>query len=228
MKTPSFKARKSSRGFTLAELLISITIFTVVSLLAFIVMQSSVEAGRLTDSQGQMQATLRDVMQQLSSELRSAYSDRTVAPKNAGEIANVQVPVGTIGVTITNNGRTVQFQRPTPSTSKPVPQPGTRITFALQSEDAGFINGDAKLGPGEDANGNGILDRRLLRTQDGVTRAVGAANDLADIQFELLASPDSGDKNRTVLRIRLVATKLVGLKNRKITTDLESRINLVN
>lgn len=220
--------RRSQAGFSLPELLISIGIFTVVSLLAFIVLQSSVEASRLTDTQGQMQAALRDVMQQISGELRSAYSERTIAPKNPDEKASTQIPAGTVAVTISNNGRTIQFQRPVASTTKPVPQPSTPITFSLQSEDTGFATGDAKLAPGEDANADGILNRRLVRTQSGTTTPVGGSNDVADVQFELLASPDSGDKNKTVLRIRLVSTKLIGAKNRLITADLESRINLVN
>jgi len=219
--------RSTEHGFTMAELMISMSIFTIVSLLGFIVMQSSVEAGRLADTQGQMQATLRDVMQQISSELRSAYSERTIAPKN-GEIADVEIPAGTIALTVSNNGRTVQFQRPTPSNTNPVPQPTTLITYTLQSEDAGYITGDGKLGSGEDLNANSILDRKLVRTQGGVTTPIGAANDLADVQFELLASPDSGDKNKTVLRIRLVSSKVIGYKQRLITADLESRINLVN
>lgn len=224
---------KRNHGFTLAETIIAFSILTIVSLLAYIVLSSSTEAARLTEAQAQLQASLRDVMQQIGAEVRPAYSDRSIKPKNPGEVSSIgndpgDLPVGTISVAIGADGRSIRFQRPQPSNTAPVPQPTSVITIGLQSEDAGFADGDAKLGSGEDVDGDGVLTRRVVRTQDGNTTTLGGVNDVADLQFSLMANADAGDLNLTTLRVRIVASRIVGAKQRLIRADLESRIHLEN
>lgn len=216
------------RGFTLAELLISFSILTIVSLMGYIVLSTSTEASRIADTQAQLQANLRNVMQLVSSEVRTAYSQRHIAPQNPGEVKNTAIPNGTISITVSADGRTLTFQKPVPSNTSAIPAPSPVITLALQCEDAGFANGNGKLDTGEDANGNKILDRSINRTQSGTTVKLGSVNDIADVQFALRASQDTGDKNLSTLFIRLVASKVVGAKQRLVKADLEGRIHLEN
>lgn len=224
---------KRNLGFTLAETLISFSILTIVSLLAYIVLSSSTEAARLTEAQAQLQSNLRDVMQAISAEVRPAYSERSIKPRNPGEVSAIgndpgDLPVGTMSITVAQDGRSIQFQRPVPSTTSPVPRPTPVISIGLQSEDAEFALGNGKLDPGEDANGDGILNRRVVRTQGGVSVPYASVNDVADLQFTLLANQDAGDLNLTTLLVRITASRLVGAKQRLIRADLESRIRLEN
>lgn len=220
-------------GFTLAETLISFSILSIVSLLAYIVLASSTEAARLTEAQAQLQSNLRDVMQAISSEVRSAYSERSIDPQNPGEVSAIgndpsDLPVGTIQLIVSATGRQITFQRPEASLTNAVPRPSTVITIGLESEDAGFATGNAELDAGEDANADGILTRRVIRTQDGATAAVGGVNDIADLQFALMPSEDPDDLNDSTLLVRLTASKLVGAKKRLVTSTLESRVRLEN
>lgn len=219
---------KNQQGFSLVELVIAMGVLMIVSLLGYIVMASSTESARVADAQAQLQANLRNVMQQISAEVKAAYSERTINPQNPGELPNTQIPASTVALSVGNSGRSISFQRPVASTTNPVPQPAPLITIALQCEDAGFKDGNATLDAGEDANSDGILTRRMTRTQSATTTPMGAVNDLADVTFTLMASENTNDKNKSTLRVRLVASKLVGIKKRLIKADLEGRIHLEN
>lgn len=220
------------QGFTLAETLISMSILTIVSLLAFIVLSSSTEAARLTEAQAQLQTNLRDVMQAISSEVRAAYSEKSIDPQN-GEPSKIgndpgDLPAGTMSILIAPGGRSIQFQRPQPSNTAPVPQPSPVITIGLQSEDAGYATGNGKLDSGEDVNTDGILNRSVFQTVGTVTESIASVNDVADLQFSLLNNADAGDLNRSTLLVRITASRLVGAKQQPIRADLESRIHLEN
>ena len=222
------KTRTGQQGFTLVELTISCAVLTIVSLLGYIVVASSTESSRVADAQAQLQSNLRDAMQLITSEVKTAYSDRTINPQNPGELPNTSIPTGTKTLTVAATGRSITFQKPIASTANAVPQPSTVITIGLECEDAGFKDGNATLDSGEDANGDGMLTRRMNRTQDAATKSLGAVNDLADVTFTLMASENTNDKNKSTLRVRLVASKLVGAKKRLIKADLEGRIHLEN
>ena len=216
------KSLTAQRGFTLTELLIATSILLAISMLSYIALSTSTETSLLADSRAQLQGELRDVMQLIGAEVRSAYTTRIVDP------LNTEIPAGTVAITVSADTHSVTFQRPQPGNTSAIPVPSTPITIGLQCEDAGLDAGNAKLDSGEDANADGMLTRRVNRTQAGVTTALGAANDICNMTFQLLSSQDAGDANKTTLLVRLVASKLVGAKQRLLKVDLESRIHLEN
>lgn len=220
--------KQNNSGFTLVELSISTAVMIIVSLLGYVVISTSTQSSRLADAQAQMQANLRDVMLAIESEVRAAYSNRSIDPKNLQQRPNSDIPVGTISVQVSTDKRSLQFQRPVPSAGSHLPTPSSVITLALHNEDVGKADGNAVLDAGEDANGDGILNRRLLRTQSGTTAPLGAVNDIADVQFTLVKNQDASDNNLTTLLVRLIASKSYGLKRQIVKADLESRIHLEN
>ena len=79
------------------------------------------------------------------------------------------------------------FQSPTDNTGTNWTQP---ISYFFVNEDA---DGDARLDPGEDADGDGVLSRRMMRQQDingdgdtndpSEVRQVASANDISNVAF---------------------------------------------
>jgi len=218
---------KKQDGFTLPELLISMSILSIISLLGYVVLVTSTQSANLTTAQSQLQASLRDTMQALSAEVRMAYSQQTVASQNPGEVTLPSL-VGTPPIAVGSGGKSITFRVPTATLTSAVPTPSQPITIQLRNEDLGGAAANGKLDPGEDTNGDGMLNRRLERTQNGVTVPLGAINDLADVEFELLKSEDTGNNNLTILRVRLVASKHWGLKRQLVNAVLESRLHLEN
>lgn len=213
---------KSQAGYSLTEVVIATSILLIISMLTVIVLSSSSEASRLADAQATLQGELRDVMQNISAEVRSAYTTRIVDPLNS------EIPAGTVAISVAADKHSVTFQRPQAGLTSAIPLPSTPITIALQCEDASLDNGNAKLDTGEDANADGMLTRRVNRTQSAVSKPLAASNNIANLTFTLMNSQDAGDPIQTTLLVRLVASKLVGAKQRLVKADLESRIHLEN
>lgn len=213
----------SRDGFTLLELMVSMAILSVVSLLGFIVIRSSHESRVLIEAQGLVSSDLRAVMGALTAELELAYME----PRRA----SVLRPEGVENVEVSADGHTITFYRPVADDSPQGYRWEGPIVFTWFSEDlpADGTDGNGVLDDGEDANGNGVLDRRVLRIQGGETRVVGAANTISRAEFELLENEDPADNRLTSLRIRIEASAAHGPGNGKLVRSaLESRIRFMN
>jgi prepilin-type N-terminal cleavage/methylation domain-containing protein len=167
----SGKTRATS-GFTLLELSISMALLSIISLMAFTVINGVTASVKLSSTKDQVQGAVRDTLSVMSAELEQA-SRKT----NTG----LTPPLQALAVL---SASSVRFQVPVDNTGTVFSQP---ITYALVNEDA---NGNGRLDAGEDANGDGTLTRRITRTQNGVTRSIGAANNISSVQFALNATGD--------------------------------------
>ena len=212
-------------GFTLLEVSMALTILSVVSLLSFIVLRSSTESASLSQAKADVQASLRDVMTVLSDEVRSAYTDRTVASQPP--IA----PEDTQSIFIDEDGTQLTCQVPIPTGTATMVTASSPIVFRWENEDLASTTGlpNARLDPGEDTNGDGALTRRVVREQSGVTTVVGAANNISNLQFQLLSNAATEETALTKLRIHLEATKRYGEGEGKwVRAQLETTIDLAN
>lgn len=212
----------NQKGFTLVEMLISMTILSVVSLLGFIAIRSSYESQTLIEAQGEVQSDLQNVMAALHADLELAYAE----PR----IDSVNNPEGVEPIQVSTDGKTVTFFRPAPDGSAQGFQWQGPITLQVLDEDVDDgSGGNAKLDPGEDVNGDGMLNRQVLRVFGGDETPLGGANNIADVQFELLENANPSDDRDTRLRIRLVASKNYGPGAGKlIRQEMESEIQFLN
>ncbi len=185
-----------NNGFTLVELILASAILVIVSLLGFTAVQSSSRSININQSTSRVQDDARNVMLALTQEIEFA-----VKPAAMGLV----LPPGVVGIEVRDNGRSVTFQIPTDNTFTRFSAP---ITFRFETEDAlienepGYEFGNALLDAGEDLNNDGVLNRRIVRVQSGVTSVVGSANTIADAVFELLPEED-------VLRVTITATQRI-------------------
>lgn len=209
-------------GFTLVEILVSMTILSVVSLLGFIAIRSSYESQTLIEAQGEIQSDLRNVMAALHADLELAYAQ----PK----MISVNDPEGVEPIRVSTDGKTVTYFRPVPDNSAQGFQWQGPFTLQFLDEDLDDgSGGNARLDSGEDANGDGMLNRQILRVFGGDETPLGGANNIADVQFELIANADPADNRNTRLRIRLIATKHYGPGAGKlIRQEMESEIQFLN
>ncbi|NIA12848.1 MAG: prepilin-type N-terminal cleavage/methylation domain-containing protein [Nitrospiraceae bacterium] len=199
------------RGFTLLELTISMAILTVVSLLTFLVTNSSTKAAAIAEGKEGVHAAVRDAMNTLASELQLAAKTTNNA---------LTPPLAAVQVNGTDPGE-VTFQIPDDSFGL---RWSTPITYRFVNEDAGegLGAGNARLDEGEDLDGDGALTRHIVRVQDGEERVLGLTNDLSDVQFSL--SPNSD-----VLTITLSASKVVNTRRQDLVrATATSRVYLLN
>jgi len=209
---------REKSGYTLLEVSIATAILTIVSLLGFIVLRSSTDSANLSRAQGGVQQNLRSVMTSVATEVRSAYTERTVDSLVAPEDAEA--------ITVSDEGRSITFMVPEPDGTHPIPQPSAPITIRYENEDA---NQNGVLDAGEDADGDGALTRRLVRVQGPDTRTIGASNDISNVQFALLPNREEGDDRLTTLQITLESNRRFGPGNeRTVRAELESSIHLEN
>lgn len=213
-----------NKGYSLLEVSISMALLSIVSLMGFMALKSSTESAALSQAQGEIQANLRDVMTELVGTVREAYTQRTV------DVVPPLAPEGAASVLVNAAGNSLTFQVPEPSASPGLVVASAPITVRFENEDVaeGAVGPNARLDSGEDKNGNGMLDRRLLWTQAGETRVVGGANNLSQARFEL--RPNAVNNNlRTTLYVFLEATKRYGGgEGILIRGQLESTIHLEN
>jgi hypothetical protein len=185
-------------------------ILVVVSLLTFVVMQSSTSAMAVAEAKELAQASVRNAMMDMTAELAlaSKQSNNALAP-----------PLEALRIV---NASEIVFQVPASTSASSYSQP---ITYRFVNEDTGpgDYAGNARLDEGEDTNGDGALTRHILRIQGQTQRVMGTANDLHSVQFSL--SPPAND----VLTITLTASKAVNNRRHDvITATATSRVYLSN
>jgi prepilin-type N-terminal cleavage/methylation domain-containing protein len=208
-------------GFTLLELLISLALLSVVSVLGFTVLAASGNVMNLAATQSTVDSELRDTINAMRGELQLASKTTNAA----------LVPPLT-AVTITNNpvaGSPIEiaFQIPRDGTGNLW---SSTIRYRFINEDA---NANSKLDAGEDTNADKALTRRIVRIQDlngngvttdpGETRVVGGANDLSAVTFAL-------DATKSVLTVTLTASRRVSNNPKRppVTGTVTTNIYLRN
>ncbi len=207
-----------SYGYSLLEVMVASTVLGVVSLLGFVVLKSSNEAAQLTTAKVDVQNHLRDSMAVISSELREAVSSETTNRTGA--------PEDLYSVAVDETGSAITFQVPEPLAGEDQFAYSTPITYRLENED---LNGNGRLDPDEDANDDGVLTRRIVRSQDGVDVPIASANSIDSVTFQLVANQATGNNQLTTVNIQLSGSKRYGPGEGKlVVSELESSIRLVN
>ena len=214
--------KQSTRsGFSLLELIIATTIMMLVSAMTMMVVMSSAEQNQLGEAKGQVISDLRNTMHEVTSDVRQAYTDRTV------DADPPLAPEDAFSVVVLDGGTRISYCIPEPSDDSPIPVPSAPITIRWENEDA---NANGELDPGEDSNGDGVLTRRLVRDRNGVTEILGSANNISNVAFTLEESPADNDDTENVLVIQLAASRPfgVGEERPQANAALQSRIQLEN
>lgn len=184
------------RGFTLLELMMAMAVLGVVALILGSVYVSTYRSTLINRAAGDLQREVRDALSALNAEVQFA-----VKPARPGQT----LPAGARAIEVSPDGRSVTYVVPTDLTGQNFSTP---ITIRFETEDlpitptGGNAPGNAVLDPGEDLNGDGVLNRHLVITRDDEIQTLGAANSLADVQFSL--SPDG-----SMLIVNVVATKRI-------------------
>lgn len=213
------------RGFTLVEVTLSMGLLSVVALLAFVVLRGSTETAALAQAKAEVQAGVRDAMNAITAELRTAYTQRTV------DTIPPIAPRNTVSIVVSEAGDEITFQIPVRLETPEMVQSSLPITIRYENEDTGGsgMSGNAILDPGEDSNEDGMLTRRLLRTQDGISTVVGATNTLSGVRFQLLPNQSVRNNQLTTLYIWLEASKRYGPgQGKMVRAQLETTIALEN
>lgn len=211
-------------GFTLLEMTMSTSILAIVGLLSFVVISSSTESAELARAKSEIQGGLRDVMAAITGEAREAYTARTVAA------APPRSPAGVASIQVSGNDDRITFQIPVRTDGPQMVIGSTPIVIAHENEDTDTGNGqNALLDPGEDVNSDGMLNRRVLRIQNGEQEVLGASNDISGLRFELRPNQNAFDNTPTTLFVWLEASKRYGSGLKHIVrAELESSIDLKN
>lgn len=205
-------------GFTLVEMLISVSVLSVISLISYIALTTTTEAALQAEVRAQIQTDLRFTMQLLTREVSEAFSQRSIDNRTA--------PDGAAALTTDNLGFSITFQRPQLSQNTNVVEASTPVTVMFVNEDLGSNN--AELDDGEDLDLNGSLTRHIVAVQDGETRFIGNATTISGMQFELLPSPSLTANDPVMLRVRLQASARFGKDKRLMLQELDSVIRLEN
>lgn len=205
-------------GHTMVEIMVSMGILSVVSLLGFIVLQSSTTSAQLANAKVEVQNNLRDTISVLSSELREGVTKITTEKTGA--------PEGLFPVAIGDDGRSITFQVPRPVSGEALFAYSTPITFSLENEDA---NENGLLDPDEDTNSDGTLTRRIVRSQDGVSVPVASASTIEFVNFTLLVNQAASIDDMTTVQITLRGSKRYGAgEGKPLLAETTSNIRLVN
>ena len=204
-------------GFTLLELMMAMAVLGVVALISGSVYVSTYRSTLINRAASDLQREVRDALSALNAEVQFAV--KAARP-------GLTLPTGAQAIAVSSDGRSVTYVVPTDLTGQNFSAP---ITIVFETEDTPVPEnpaeefGNALLDSGEDQNGDGILNRRLVITRDDENRALGAANALADVQFSL--SPDG-----SMLIVTVTATRRIqgaGL-NQMIQFSTTSNIYLMN
>lgn len=208
----------NNQGHTMVEVMISTAILTIVSLLGFVVLQSSTSSAQLANAKVDVQNNLRDTMTALTFALREGVTQTTTEKTGA--------PEDLFPVAVSDEGRAITFQMPEPIAGEEMFDYSTPITFSLQNEDE---NGNGLLDPDEDTNEDGTLTRRIVRSQDGVTTPVAGASTIDFVSFTLLANQVTGVADLTTVQITLRGSKRYGAgEGQPVLAEMTSSIRLVN
>lgn len=207
-----------SYGYSLLEVMVASTVLGVVSLLGFVVLKSSNEAAQLSTAKVDVQNHLRDSMAFMTGELREAVSSETTNRTGA--------PDDLFPVAVDETGSTITFQVPEAVEGEEQFGYSSPISYSLVNEDA---NGNGRLDEGEDSNDDGVLTRRIVRTQDGVEAPVASANSIETVTFLLVANQATGNDQLTTVNIQMTGSKRYGpAEGKLVVSELESSIRLVN
>ena len=208
----------NNQGHTMVEMMVSMAILSIVSLLGFIVLQSSTSSAQLANAKVDVQNNLRDTMAVLTAELREGVTEITTEKTGA--------PEDLFPVAIGDEGRSITLQMPEPVAGEAMYAYSTPVTFSLENEDA---NGNGRLDPDEDTNSDGALTRRVVRSKDGATEPVAGATTIDTVNFTLLANQAAGVTDLTTVQIILRGSKRYGAgEGKPIFAEMTSNIRLVN
>lgn len=208
----------NERGFTLLEMMFVCSIMSVVSLLSFVAVRGSLEAATMTEAKSDVQSNLRNVMTVVSSELQEAITDRNIKALIA--------PINAKAVKVAANGKSITFMRIEPVNTPQRVELSGEITYYFHNEDT---DADGRLDTGEDKNGDGLLNRRIMRVEDGEETVVGAVNDISNITFTLPADPAPNQDFHTTLRIKVESSRRYGANSEYIVPgQVETRLRLKN
>jgi hypothetical protein len=183
-------------------------ILVVVSLLVFVVTQSTTSAVTVSEAKETAQASVRNALAEMTSELALASKHTNVGlipPLAALNVVSpteitFQVPVGTSGTVWS-----------------------TPITYRFVNEDVGANGDNARLDSGEDEDGDGALTRHVARIQGETQRVLGTANDISNVVFAL--NPPAND----MLTITMTATKAINdRRHDRVSATATSTVYLVN
>jgi len=170
---------RGAGGFTLLELTVSMAILLIVSILTFVVTNSTTEAAGVSEAKEVAQGAVRDAMTAMTAELQLASKTSNPA---------LTPPLEALDVSDDDYGE-LTFQVPLDASAT---QWSTPITYRFVNEDdhdgAGAHNG--RLDDGEDLDEDGALTRRIVRIQDGAETTLGAVNDLSAVTFLLNPTND--------------------------------------
>ena len=208
----------ASRGFTLVELIISMAILTIISVLGVMALQTSTLSMATAKSKADAQGNVRDALAAMTKEMQMASrrADDSLSPRLDPITVNPN-PAADSPVEIV-------FQVPADGTGRNWSRP---IRYRYINEDDN-VNG--RLDAGEDTDGDGVLSRRIVRMQDrngdgdaddpDERAAVGGANDLSNVQFTR-----TGD----VITITLTADKfLSGRRTDPVRVTVSSDVYVQN
>ena len=212
-------------GFTMLEVTISMSLLSIVALLGFVVLRGSTESAALTQAKGEVQAGVRDAMTAITAEVRAAYTQRTV------DAVPPIAPRDTDSIVVSAAGDEITFQVPVRLDTPEMVRSSTPITIRYENEDTyeTGIGFNAILDPGEDLNEDGLLTRRLVRTQNGLSTVLGATNNISGVQFQLLPNQSNRNNQMTTLYIWLEASKRYGPgPGKMVRAQLETTIALEN
>ena len=212
-RTQQGRTRRAGRagGFTLLELTVSMALLVIISILTFVVINSTTEAVSVSKSKEIVQAAVRDAMTVMTAELQLA--SKTSNPALTPPLEALEINEGDYGQ--------VTFQVPLDASAT---QWSTPITYRFVNEDDHDGDGahNGRLDDGEDLDEDGALTRRVVRIQDGVETPLGAVNDLSAVTFLLNATSD-------VLTITLTASRpLLERDSDQVWAQATSSVYLLN
>lgn len=207
-------------GMTLIEVMISAGLLSIVSLLSFLALQSSVKSTSLAFAQNQIDSALRDTFNELTNLVKQAYTEisTNVTPPIA--------PPGAEPIQVINNGRGIRFFLPVRVNTPAFIQSSEPIVITQENED---VNSNAILDPGEDINNDGTLNRRLIAQRGNTSRVIGGANCISDVRFQLIPDRSNSVNQMTVLYVYLEGTMRIGPgEGPLIRSELTGTIKLEN
>ncbi len=200
------------QGFTLIELLFSMSLLSIVGLLAFVAVMTSAESAAVASAEDIVQQNLRDTMTLIA-------MDIPMASKTANEMLDLDA-IAVVENPVAGSPVELVFQTPLDNQGA---QWSTPIRLRFVNEDA---NSNGILDEGEDLDGDGLLTRRLMRIQDrnsngntsepGEAIPLGSANELSNVEFILNA-----DGN--MLTVALSASKQIDPRRISLVTGTLSR-----
>ncbi|MCX8064064.1 MAG: type II secretion system GspH family protein [Candidatus Hydrogenedentes bacterium] len=216
---------KKNFGMTLIEVIISAGLLSIISILSFLAIQSSVKSSSLAFAQNEIDSALRNTFNELTNLVKQAYTEAStnVTPPTA--------PPGVEPIQITNNGKGLRFFLPVRVNTPAFFQSSGPILINFENEDMGNATNppNALLDPGEDANNDGTLTRRLVIQRGNNRTGVGSANCISNVSFQLLPDRSSSSNFLNVLYVYLEGTMRMGPgEGPIIRSELTGTIKLEN